>query len=85
MGNHLIAELWEGKVEIAYAIDQRADFIDVPIKVYRPDEMIPFVDAIVVTVLFNVEEIKEKIEKNLNCKIIFLENMITSLAEGRID
>ena len=47
--------------------------------------MIPFVDAIVVTVLFNVEEIKEKIEKNLNCKIIFLENMITSLAEGRID
>lgn len=83
MGNHLIAELWEGKVEIAYAIDQRTEFIDVPIKVYRPDEMIPTVDAIVITVLFDTEEIKEKIEKKLNCKFILLEQIIMDLAEDR--
>lgn len=84
MGNHLITELLESKVEIAYAIDQRAEFIDIPIKVYWPDEMVPTVDAIVITVLFDTEEIKEKIEKKLNCKIILLEQIIMDLAEDRV-
>lgn len=83
MGKHLITELSDSKVEVVYGIDQNAELIKDYIHIYRPDEVIPDVDAIVITALFEVEKIKKNIEGKRNCKILLLEEIITDLNENR--
>lgn len=83
VGRHLIDELYGSKIQVVYAIDQKADFLKMPIKVYGLETNFPEVDAIIITVLFDTEKIMKIIQKKLNCKIIFLEKIIMDMSENR--
>lgn len=84
MGRHLISELSNSEIKIVYAIDQKAEFIESLVEIYRPDEVFPTVDAIIITILSDVEEIIDRINKKIDCKIILLEKMVMDIVEDRL-
>ena len=82
MGRHLISELSDSKIKIAYAVDQKVKFVDSVDCIYKPDDIFPKVDAVVITVLSDVEEIIEKIDERIDGEIILLEKMIMDIVEN---
>lgn len=61
-------------VEVVYFIDKKADKEE--IKVYRLEQNLPQVDAVIVTPYFQFEEIKADLSKMVNTKIISLEDLV---------
>ena len=66
----------------AYAVDQKVKFVDSVDCIYKPDDIFPKVDAVVITVLSDVEEIIEKIDERIDGEIILLEKMIMDIVEN---
>lgn len=85
MGQHLISELSESEVEIVYGIDQKAEFIDASIPVYKPEAPFPLVDAIIITTLFDVEIIKSRIAPKITCRIVLLDEIIMNMIENKAE
>lgn len=69
MGRHLLYDLKNDKyVKVAYIIDQSIEHIDMEDK-YTPNDMLPSVDAIIVTPLFKFEEIATGLREKVDCPI----------------
>ena len=76
LGIALLDELRNSNVEVAYTIDRDADNIYVAAEVYKPDEELEPVDAVVVTAIHFYADIKKDMEKKLDCPIISLEDVV---------
>lgn len=80
MGNRLYEELIDcDGIEIKYAIDKNAGATFSKIDVFDLDDNLPEVDLIVVSAIFEFDEIKKELSSKLNCPIVSLENVIYSL------
>lgn len=73
LGKLLEMEL-NGYIEISYAIDQRE--ISAAYPVYKPEDMLPEVDAVIVTAVYEFEKIEEILKKKLECPIYSIEDII---------
>ncbi len=81
LGSRLYCELRDTDVLVKYGIDQRASEISQDIEVKTIDEELEQVDVIVVTPIFDFANIKESLEKRINCPIISLEDVIYPLCK----
>ncbi len=75
-GETLLDELEGTGVEVLYAIDQRADFLNLDIEVFSPDDTLEQVDAIVVTPITFFSAIEEKLRDKVDCPILSLMNIV---------
>jgi hypothetical protein len=76
LGVALLDELKGSEVKVAYTIDMDADNIYVAADVYKPDEELESVDAIVVTAVHYYKDIKNNMEKKMSCPVISLEDVV---------
>lgn len=79
IGLHLLNELRNGNIKVCYGIDKNNKKIDCEIDVYNPEQQLPNVDAIVITVINQYREISEMLRKNMNCSMITVEEVIQEL------
>ncbi len=75
LGKHLIEELKETSVEVAYGIDRNYGVVS-PIKCYGLEDKWPEVDAIVVTVTFDFENIAAMLQERTTAEIISLDDIL---------
>lgn len=61
-------------VEISYGIDRREIFAEFP--VYKPEQDLPETDIVIVTAVYEFEEIEEMLRKKLNCTIYSIEDIV---------
>ena len=61
---------------ISYVIDKNGSYLEDAIKVVRPDDKLESVDAIIITVAKEEEELKTYLEKRCPHKIVLLSEMI---------
>lgn len=76
LGEELLFELKDSEIEVKYAIDKNADDLYVETDVYRPDEELESVDAVIVTAIHWFDEIERDMKKKLGCPVLPLDNVI---------
>lgn len=76
LGERLVKELENSRIEIKYVIDQNADQIETDFKKVKPDDELEPVDAIVVTAIYFYQDIEEKLSKKVDYEIISLEDAV---------
>ena len=76
MGCRLLDELESSNVEVKYAVDENADDIYSEINIISPNDNFEIVDVIIVTATFAYSQIKEVLQKKVDCEIISLEDII---------
>lgn len=79
LGEILLNELQEHNITVSYAIDKNADTMKTSIKMFRPDEELDEVDAIIVTPIFYFDEIERQLSQKVKCPIISLEDVIENM------
>lgn len=80
LGKHLIKELKNGKIQVMYGIDRKADALQMEIVVYPPNAEFFEVDLIVVTVTYAYEDIKKQLEARGYKNVISLEQIIMEIS-----
>lgn len=76
LGVQLLLELKDSSVEIAYAVDQNAEDVVEGIPVYKPDDILEEVDAMIVTPIYAFDGIKDTMKTKVSCCIISLEDVV---------
>lgn len=76
LGKHLLVELKDSSIKVAYVIDRKADALNLSVPVYSPEDILPEVDAVVVTATYAYAEIKKQLEKKCHSNIYSLENIL---------
>lgn len=76
LGVSLLEELRDSGIDVIYGIDKDADNIYVPLDIYKPEETLIIVDAVVVTAVAYFDDIKKQLERKVNCPIVSLEEVI---------
>ncbi len=76
LGERLNSELSDSSIKVKYVIDQNADYVWTELDAYKPDDELPDVDVIVVTVINQFESIKNQLQKKVNCPIVSLEDVV---------
>lgn len=76
VGETLVDELKDSKIEIVCAIDKNADGIYSEIDMITPNDEIPQVDAVIVTPVFFFEEIEELLRRRTSADILSLEDIL---------
>ena len=77
LGKSLFKELNGSSICVKYVIDQTIAFpIDDTLEVYKPDDVLPKVDAIIVTPVANFSSIEKDLMKKNNYPIISLEDAV---------
>lgn len=76
LGEELLYELKDSEVEVKYGIDKSADDLYVGTDVYRPDEKLEPVDAVIVTAVHWFDEIEKDMKKKLGCPVLSLEDVV---------
>ncbi len=79
LGEVLLKELQEKNITVSYAIDKNADTMKTSIKMFRPDEELDEVDAIIVTPIFYFDEIERQLSRKVKCAIISLKDVIENM------
>lgn len=79
VGISLIKELKNSKVEILYGIDKNAANIYSDIKILTPEENLPNVDAVVITLVEGYDEIYHKLSKKLKCDFLAIEDILNEI------
>lgn len=79
VGQALLNELESSSVEVAYAIDQNADWLFADCKVIKSSDSLEEVDAAVVTPVYYYKSIKNNLCKKINCPILSLKDVINKL------
>lgn len=77
MGKHLISELQGSDVKIVYAVDNQKEVsanADIPI--IKSGQIEEDVDAIIITVTYQYEEIRKQLQEQTRAKIISLEQIV---------
>jgi len=75
-GKHLIQQLGESNIEVIYGIDRRQGMVDADMRVYLPEDNLPEVDVVVITAIYDYDEIKEELKHRIKCPIVSLEEII---------
>jgi len=77
IGNILFNELKNSNINVAYAIDKNASTINSDgIEIISPNDKLMMVDAIIVTVISDFEEIKKNLESKIQCPVVSLQKII---------
>lgn len=76
VGYEVVHELQRNNIDVLYCIDRNADNIFSNVSVFRPDENLQHVDAVIVAVVQFYEEVKEGLEKKIDCPIVSLEDVV---------
>lgn len=76
LGNRLYEELKDTDVEIAFAIDKRINDVHSEIRVVEPDSIDTDIDVIVITPVFDYENIEEMLMEKVDIPIISLEEVV---------
>lgn len=76
LGQFLLRELKESDINVAYAIDRRAEKLDAPVDVLTMDETFPAVDMIVVTAVYFYNQILDELKEKVDCLIVSLEDIM---------
>ena len=79
LGRHVVTQLKGSRVKVAYVIDQAVKGHWQDVEVMPLKEHISDVDAIIVTSIFFVDEIREKLSLKVSCPIISLENILNEI------
>lgn len=79
VGLCLTRELKHSDVEILYGIDRNAASMHLDIKVVTMEEDLPIVDAIVVTVMRDVDEIADALSEKVKVPIIAIEDILNEV------
>ena len=76
LGEELLYELKDSEVEVKYAIDKNADDLYAETDIYRPDEELEPVDAVIVTAVHWFDDIEKDMKKKLGCPVLSLEDVV---------
>lgn len=76
IGKHVAWELKDSEVTILYAIDRIVSGMYDEIPVKKVDESFPIVDAVIVTAVYDFEEIEEMLKNRIDCPVISLEEIL---------
>ena len=76
LGNHLLCELGKTDVKVEIIIDRRNELVCPGVRIIGPDEDIPDVDVVVVTPVYDYDDIKKTLESKTKAKIISIEDLI---------
>lgn len=79
VGERLLTEFKDSKVQVKYGIDKKADTIYTELITVTPNDDFEKVDVIVVTSVFYYAEIKEMLELKTNCPIVSLEDILNEM------
>ena len=79
LGALLLEEFTNEGVDVVYAIDNNADNIYLPIDIYKMSEDLPDADIIIVTAIHYFDEIKDSIDRKMNCQVISLNDLVKSI------
>lgn len=81
VGQRLYDELENSAVEVRYAIDRRAKQIASTVSIIDVDGIYEIVDAVIVTSVFDFEEIKQILTVKVDCPVVSLEEIIYGAAD----
>lgn len=77
LGCRLYDILEDAQFELPYVIDRNPFFIKEIVKVFSPEDMPPFVDAIIITTMKDGEKIRERyLERNITSNIFILVDVL---------
>lgn len=76
IGEHLINQLYKTDISVKYIIDKRLFKPKYQIPIYRMDEELPTVDAIIVTPIWDYDNIREELLRKVNYPIISIKDLI---------
>ena len=80
LGRHLLYELNKGKITVSFGIDKNnkkcKNAIGIEVDIYHPDQKMPKVDAVVITITNQYAEISSMLSKIMGCSMITLEEII---------
>lgn len=76
LGQRLIKELNNSRIQIAYGIDKNRDMVYTDLKVVTMEDELKKVDAVVVTVVKEFDAIQEKLLKKMQCQVIAIEDIL---------
>lgn len=76
IGETLIYELEDSKIEISYLVDNNRSYLSGKYKVYTSDSELETVDAIIVTPITYYEQIKEQLSSRVSFPIISFEDIV---------
>lgn len=77
-GKKFIDLLQDTQIKIAYAMDENAKaFTDSNVNLFSPEDVLGTVDAVIVSAVFAFDEIKEELEKKMNCEIVALDKLLS--------
>lgn len=79
LGTHLFYELKKDDIKVVFGIDKNSKNVLFPVKVYAPDQHLPKVDAIVITIIDKYGEISKMLSEKNDCPMIPLEDIILEL------
>lgn len=76
IGKHVVCELEGSSVTIVYAVDRAMAGFYGTVPVKRIDEELPETDAVIVTAVYDYDEIEELLGKKVHCPVISLEEIL---------
>ena len=79
VGKVLLHRLQQNDIIVRYGIDQNGDSVCSDIEVYRPDDDLKKVDAVIVTPISAYEDIKKVLEEKLPCPIISFREILDNM------
>lgn len=79
VGQALLKDLEGSSVEVAYAIDQNADWLFADCRVVKIGDKLEAVDAVIVTPIYYYESIKSELSKKMSCPILSIRDVINEL------
>lgn len=74
LGERLLKDLEEDNLNVSYGIDRRE--ISAEISMYKLEDDLPDVDAIIVTAMVAFDGIEEKLRKKMTCPIYSIEDVV---------
>lgn len=79
VGQRLIKELRDSSIQIAYGIDKNEDMVYTGLDVMTIKDQLPYVDAVVVTVLKEFDAIQEVLSEKIDCHVVAIEDILGEL------
>lgn len=79
IGNHLVVQLEDTDIEVRYIIDRRPCSPTGGIEWYRPTDRLPAVDAVIITPVWEYDQIKEALQCEISGQIISIEDIVYEL------
>lgn len=76
LGRHFRNECIQSKVTVEYIIDRQKEGLHTNVPVYLPEEVFPEVELMVVTAVYDYDEIYKRLKEKHDCRVISLETLI---------